>query len=592
MDQQENKIDDSVPQYTPAIGEAQFTARAVIGGCLTGSIVGCSNIYIGLKIGWSFGASIIAAVLSYAIFALIGRKLSVLETNIAQTAGAAAGGMAGGAGLLNVVPAMAISGNPLDWVTLVLWAMTVAVLGVFYAVPLRRQYIEVDKLRFPSGTATAATIVAMNSESGDAIAKARALIWAGSLAGAFSLAAYFVPELEHPPLGWLDKWLDIGVIAAASAWGFKLYIGPSLIGAGLLMGSRVVLSILLGAILSWGVLGPLVSSWGWATASISGYDGTAKGWILWPGVALMVSEALTTLAMSWRTILRALQLRSIGEEDSAKDHERIPNSWWIGGLVVASLVTIVISRVVFDIVWYETLIAIALSAVLSAVAARSLGETDINPMGPVGKVTQLVFGGISPGETVTNLMSAGITSGGASQAGELLQDLKTGYLLGASARKQFVAQLIGMFAGLVVVIPVYLIFTSAYELGSDEIPAASAYAWVAMADLLTKGFSALPPYAGTALIVATAVGIVLPLLRRVELIKAFVPSGLAMGIAFLVPPDQSMAMFFGLAAWIVWKRLSPGSAERYLFVVASGIIAGDGLFGIVKAGLTLAGVKP
>ena len=91
----------------------------------------------------------------------------------------------------------------------------------------------------------------------------------------------------------------------------------------------------------------------------------------------------------------------------------------------------------FGILWYETLVAIALSAVLAAVAARSLGETDINPMGGVGKVTQLVFGGISPGQMATNLMSAGITNGGAAQAGDMMQDLKTGYLLGASPRKQF-----------------------------------------------------------------------------------------------------------------------------------------------------------
>ena len=81
--------------------------------------------------------------------------------------------MAGAAGLLNVIPAMQLLGHEFAWPTLVLWALAVSFLGVFFAVPLRRQFIEVDKLRFPTGTATAATILAMNSESGDAVAKAR-----------------------------------------------------------------------------------------------------------------------------------------------------------------------------------------------------------------------------------------------------------------------------------------------------------------------------------------------------------------------------------------------------------------------------------
>src|SRR5262245_12849650 len=79
-------MDGSEPQYTPSPGEAQLSARAVIAGCITGSVVACTNIYIGLKIGWTFGASIIAAVLSFAMFAVLGRRLTVLETNIAQTA--------------------------------------------------------------------------------------------------------------------------------------------------------------------------------------------------------------------------------------------------------------------------------------------------------------------------------------------------------------------------------------------------------------------------------------------------------------------------------------------------------------------------
>lgn len=328
MKHEDQNSDGSAPQYTPKPGEAQLTARAIIAGCVTGSVVACTNVYIGLKIGWSFGGSIIAAVLSYALFVIIGKRLSVLETNIAQTAGAAAAGMAGAAGLLNVVPAMQLLGHQFDVLSLVLWALAVSFLGVFFAVPLRRQFIVIDKLRFPTGTATAATILSMNSESGDAVAKAKALLWATVVAGGFKLASFFVPQLEHPPV---EQWLGISALVVAATWGFKMYLGPSLLGAGFLMGPRVVLSLLFGAILSWGVLGPIAQSLGWAPGGVMVFRDGPRGWILWPGVALMVSEALTALALSWRTFVRALTFRAADRTESATDSEQIPNSCGLEG---------------------------------------------------------------------------------------------------------------------------------------------------------------------------------------------------------------------------------------------------------------------
>jgi OPT family oligopeptide transporter len=305
----------------------------------------------------------------------------------------------------------------------------------------------------------------------------------------------------------------------------------------------------------------------------------------------MVSEALMSLALSWKTFVRAFQFKAANANTSLRDRELIPNSWWIGGLAIGSLATVLIMQFVFQIVWYETLVAIAFSAVLAAVAARSLGETDINPTGGVGKVMQLVFGGISPNQIVTNLMAAGITNGGASQAGDMMQDLKTGYLLGASPRKQLVAQLIGIIAGVVPVIVVYRMFThDPSALGGKELPAPAAMAWKAVAELLVKGFSELPPHALEAVAISASVGIILPLLRKIDRIKAYVPSGLAIGIAFIIFPSHSLVMFYGLVVWLVWKQMSPLSAEKYTFAVASGLIAGEGLMGIVRAGLDMANV--
>lgn len=581
--------EESDVKYTPQPGERQLTIRALIAGCLVGSVVSCTNIYIGLKIGWTFGASIIAAVLSYSIFAMFNRHLSVLETNIAQTAGSAAGYMSSAAGLVSAIPALMMLGTTVPPGYLVLWALGVAFLGVFFAVPLRRQYVEVERLRFPTGTAAAETILAMYSEAGEAVMKARVLLCSALAAALFTLSYYFIPQLENPPL---DEWFSWSFLALAATWGFHVSISPSLLGAGLLIGPRVVWSLIAGAVLSWGILGPWVQQQGWASGDVMSYSDGPRGWLLWPGVALMVSEALMSLGLSWRTVIRAFtSATDLGDSHEANP-EAIPNSWWMGGLIAGSCLTMFMADFVFGIAWYLTLVAIPLSAVLAAVATRSTGETDINPVGGVGKVTQLIFGGLAPGQTTTNLMAAAITGAGASQASDMMQDLKTGHLLGASPRKQFIAQLVGICAGVVLVVPVYNHFTRAWELGGEKLPAPAAMAWKAMAELLAGGFDMLPPHATQALAIAAIVGAILPVLRRNETLKPYLPSGLAMGIAFIIPAYNSLVMFYGLIVWYIWRAINPTAVEKLSFAVAAGFIAGEGLMGIVNATLTILEIPP
>jgi uncharacterized oligopeptide transporter (OPT) family protein len=507
---------------------------------------------------------------------------------------------------------MQMLGYEFVWYELIGWGLGVAFLGVFFAVPLRRQVVEVDKLRFPTGTATCETVLAMHGQDGsgdeaeraaevfgddeakkggsfDALMKAKVLIWAGGGAALFTLIAYFIPQIEQPPL---HEWIAWSPLAVAATWQFKLYLGPALLGAGFLIGPRVASSLMIGAIVAWGLLGPLAQDNGWAPGKVMSYSDGARGWLLWPGVALMVTEALTALALSWKTFVRAFQMpKKLGDAGSAAsaaaDARQIPNSWWMGGLVLGTTLTCVLAYTLFEIPVYMTIIAVALSSILAIVAVRSVGETDINPIGGMGKVTQLVFGGIAPGMTNTNLMCAAITGAGASQAGDMMQDLKTGHMLGAAPRKQFFAQLIGICAGVVMVVPVYFVFDRAYDIGGEVMPAPAAHAWRAMAELLAKGFEALPPHSGMAVLLAALVGIALPLLRKIDRIKGWVPSGMAMGIAFIVQPYYSMVMFLGLLIWMLWKKINPGSVNKYDFVLASGLVAGEGLMGLANAGLTI-----
>jgi uncharacterized oligopeptide transporter (OPT) family protein len=603
-------IDDEF-LYSPKPGERQLTFRAVITGCMVGAIVGAMNISLGLKIGWSFGASILAAILGYAVWHILKpkREFGVLETNIAQTAGSATGAMASTAGLLAPIPALALLDEPivLSYWNLMLWALAVGFLGVFFAVPLRRQMVVVEKLRFPTGTATAETIVSIFAEGAEAIRKARVLLIFALLAGVYVLITYLYPGLSTP---------SAAVMSPAGAflalYGFKISISAALLGGGLLVGPRIGISLVLGAIVGWLVLG-----FGIVAPNIGTYEGAwmkgpittlgevadmsygVRGWILWPGVAIMVADALTSLALSWRSILNTFR-RSPDDARGAADSadQSIPNSWWLGGLAGGSVLAMVIAQIVFSIPWWMTLLSIAMSSLLAAIAVRCVGETDINPVGGMGKVTQLAFGGVTHAQGLkgidaisSNLMAAAVTGAGASQAADMMQDLKTGRMLGASPRKQMIAQCFGILAGIPIVCGVYKIFEATQDIGgaTSQYGAPAAHAWKAVAEVMSNGIGSMPPGTQTAAIFGLALGILFPLIRKFspKRVKSYIPSGLAFGIAFIVMPYDSMTMFIGSMLYLVWRMCSPKQCAALMFAVASGLLVGEGVVNVLTSGTEL-----
>ncbi len=637
----------------PASG-TQLTLRAVLTGCLLGGLVAGINLMLGLRIGWTLGGSIIAAILGYAVFYVIGqlgllrRPYSLLEANITQTAGSAAGSMTSAAGLVAAIPALHMMEpqNKLDYVELTLWAAGVAYLGVFFAVPLRRQMVVVEKLRFPTGTATAETLSTMFASGEEALAKARSLLFWMVLAFGVATLGYFLPELLDP-LHIFDRFspetlratglmLVAAPVSVLLAWTFSFSVNLVLGAAGILIGPRVGTSLLLGAVLAWGVVAPLVVAQGWAAGPWVDADGLwtsgwlmkfdgmpaslvaekgapesfvglpgARAWLLWPGVAIMVAEALAAVAVNWRSILGTFKMfsrSSDGPEEDVEDTapDQIPDLWWIGGLGISTVIATVAAWWFFGIPWYLTLVAVALSAVLATIAVRSTGETDINPVGGMGKITQIAFAGLAPGAATTNLMAAAITGAGASQAADMMQDLKTGHLLGASPRRQFLAQLVGIAAGIVVCVPAYMLVDTVWDIGGLEdperaLPAPAAFAWKGMAELLAEGVSGLPEGALYAVIAGFLLGMALPITRALlpegSPVKRFIPSGLAIGIAFIVEAKYSVIMFVGAMILVAWQKRAPEQANRLAFAVASGIIAGGALFDLLLgAPLMLLGV--
>jgi putative OPT family oligopeptide transporter len=163
----------------------QLTLRAIVTGMLLGAIMSISNLYVGLKTGWGLGVTITASIIAFAVFkaleALVPRyknaPFSILENNTMASAASAAGYMSS-AGLVSAIPALYLTtGRLLEWWEMMAWLAAVSVLGVFMAVPLKRQLINIDQLPFPSGIATAETLKSMHSSGAEAMLKARSLGW-------------------------------------------------------------------------------------------------------------------------------------------------------------------------------------------------------------------------------------------------------------------------------------------------------------------------------------------------------------------------------------------------------------------------------
>jgi OPT family oligopeptide transporter len=636
--------------------QKQLTARAIIMGMLLGMIMACSNVYIGLKAGWSMGVTITSAVLAFTIFQalsgtigpllvrmhklpLIGglfvwlwpeNHYSILENNCMQSTAGAAGSMTSG-GLVNAIPALMMlsaTSIPADFATrclwLIPWVMVICAMGVFLAVPAKRQMINIEQLRFPTGTAAATTLRALHESGGEAAKQARALTlsalvgagitWlrdAGDLtfmkvqeiAGAPAWApirSWFWPEktpwLRLPRIEtvWGTTWIKLGMYkdkalglnqVTMSFEGSLLFIA-----AGAIMGFRQAWSLMLGAFINYVLLAPHFLRAGVIEAPSFR---KISGWSLWIGVPMMVTSGLLLFFMNWKAVARAFSTLSsfLGRKTESNDPmERIevPGSWFITGWLLLGTAAIVLGNRLFHIHWWMGLIAVIATFFLVVVSARATGETDITPVGPLSKITQLTFGAIAPGNIPTNLMTANITAGATSAAGELLQDLKSGYLLGAKPRQQFIAQLFGVMAGAFIVVPVYFILIPSTDLlGTEKWPAPAALVWRGVAELLAKGVGALHPTARIGLLIGGTVGIILPLLEmRFPKQKHFIPSATGLGLAFTINGFNTISMFIGacLALWL--SKAKPVMHEKYTIPVSSGLIAGESLMGVVLALIT------
>lgn len=582
---------ESASYYPPLDRESpQLTLRAVLTGCLLGGVLSLSNIYAGLKIGWGFNMSITALLLAFGIFKIIGRKrpFHMLENNINQTTASAAASISS-AGLVAPIPAYTIlTGEKLGWGALVVWTAAVSMVGVVVAVGLRRQMILVDKLPFPGGVASAETIKQVYAHGREAMARVKLLLAGAAFGGATKLVAHFAKlHAWGPPVSIAAK---TGGASGATGFTFAnlgLALDPSvlMIGVGGIIGLRAGVSLLLGTIVSWGILAPIALDSGWASPGkldpTAQWFGAINKWMLWPGVGMMVAASLTSFVLSWRSIVNALRG---GTGEVTADPEDVPRKVFLTSIVVVLVLATVPQVAFFGVPLWLAAGAVVFTFLLAVVAGRVSGETGITPVGPMGKVTQLVFGVLSPGDVAGNLMAANVTGGAASQVGDLLHDLKTGALIGASPRQQAIGQSFGVLAGAVVGSAGYLVLVPDPKkmLLTPEWPAPAVAAWKAVAELFKVGFAAMPPKALEAMAIAVALGVVLATAEKLApaKVRAWVPSANSLGLAAVVPAYNSISMFLGAVIAAIVTKLQPGWSKRFLIVLAAGLIAGESLVGV------------
>jgi putative OPT family oligopeptide transporter len=578
----------------------QLTPRAVIFGMLIGGLMSISNLYVGLKTGWGMPVTITSCIIAYAVFSGLERivppwrkrHFTILENYTMSSAASAAGYMSS-AGLVAAVPSLYLATErQLTPVELGLWLGGISVLGVFMAIPLKRQLINIDRLPFPSGIATATTLRGLHATGAAAVAQARALVvaalvggglivWRDVLAKFERLKAYALPA-DFPLIPG-----EAGKLIGKYTFGIESSV--LLVAAGAIMGLRVAISLLVGAIVCFGIIGPILVAQGIVEPGFGA--GKISSWTLWPASSMMVASGLLSFGFRWRTIVRAVsglgRLAKGGGVQNENDplaRVEVPMSWFVIGTLASGAACVLLGHWLFDISLWMGVVAVLLTFLLSIVAARATGETDVTPNGAMGKITQLIYGVLAPSNITTNIMTASLTAGASCHSADLLTDLKTGHLLGGNPRKQMISQLFGVIAGTIICVPAYqiVVANNPKRLGTPDFPATAAQVWASVAKVLANGYQALPPGALWAIVIGAAIGIILTTVEEFSPphVRKWLPSTIGLGIGGINPAANSISMFAGaLLAWL-FARTAPKTAMTYTVLIASGLIAGESLVSV------------
>ncbi|HET6440516.1 MAG TPA: oligopeptide transporter, OPT family [Anaeromyxobacter sp.] len=436
----------------------EFTILPVVIGALLGILFGASSMYLVLKVGMTVSASIPVAVLSITLFRAFSkgfgiRRATILENNIVQTTGSAGEGIAFGAGV--TMPAMLILGYDLNYLHTALIAVLGGILGTFLMIPIRRAHIvkEAGKLTYPEGTACAEVLIA--GEKGGTTAKT---VFAGLGFGSLFALAYqgfgFFKDTAQKVFG---KWYDGGNIAAE--------VNPALLGVGYVIGTRTSLVMGAGGILASLVLMPAIKLFGsnatapiYPATKLIGEMTTDQIWhdyVLYIGAGAVAAGGIISLARAIPTIVggavRGLSgLRGGGKGGGLRTDRDLPLWFWGGGALIVVIALTLAPSLKLNIL--GAVLVVVFGFLFVTVSSRLTGEigSSSNPISGMTVatllLTSLIFlalGWVSAPYKIAALSIAGVVCIASSNGGTTSQDLKTGYLVGATPSRQQLAILIG-----------------------------------------------------------------------------------------------------------------------------------------------------
>jgi len=599
----------------------QLTLRSAISGMLIGGILSLTNLYVGMKTGWTLGVGITSVIVAFAMFKVmttvgLGEEFTLLENNCMQSIATAAGYMTSPL-IASLAAYMMITDRVVPWHVTVMWMIAISVLGVLFAFPLKRRFINDEQHQFPEGRAAGIVMDALHtSDAGEGLFKAKIL----AVCGVSSALLEFLKQgdiLRHLHMAFLQipEALEAGIyhlmhwtprISGTPLPQLTVSLEPDhvMMAAGGLMGIRTGVSLLIGAIVNYCILAPLVIKYGDIFGVVNDAGVLTFGfrrittWALWGGVAMMTTASIFAFLSKPQMIVSAFAGLLGGrktQEDCLK-HVELPMWVFVIGIPLIGGAVVALAHIFFGVAIWLGVIAIPLVFLFAIIAAHSTALTSITPTGALGKLTQLTFAGLSPSMT-TNIITASITGEVAGNSSNLLMDIKPGYMLGGKPRHQAIGHVLGILAGAAACVPVfYFAFLKGNPQGlvSEQYPMPAATIWKAVAEILTRGLSELPPTALWAAAIGGTIGILFEVFKLVS--KGRFPiSAVGMGLAFVIPFTTCFAMFFGsFFFWLaesLWKR--DDSTLKRVFVdnlepVCAGVIAGGALMGIAVAIYTVA----
>lgn len=571
----------------------EFTATSIILGIIIAVLFGGANAYLGLRVGMTVSASIPAAVISMGIIRVILKRDSVLENNMVQTIGSAGESVAAGA--IFTLPALFLWAN--EWKTAFPSLLEIAIiaaiggcLGVLFMVPLRKALIvkEHGTLPYPEGQACAEVLLA--GEEGGAKA---GLVFKG-----LGIAAVYKFIADGLKLFPSEVHYEIPAYPGAGAGADVL---PALLGVGYICGTKISSYLFAGGVLGWFVLMPMIVLFGSnivlfpsTTQTIGqiyaemGSMGIWSNYIKYIGAGAVAAGGFISLIKSLPLIVTTFKdaIKDFGktssDNDTARTDRDLPMSVILVGILAFALILWLIPIVPVNL--FSALMIVVFGFFFATVSSRMVGliGSSNNPVSGMTIATVLIASILLKltGQTGREGMVAAIAIGAviciiAAIAGDTSQDLKTGYIVGATPKRQQIGELIGVVASAVAIGAILYLLNAAWGYGSTQLPAAQA----TLMKMIVEGVMGgnLP---WNLIFVGVFIGIVVEILG--------IPV-LPFAVGLYLPIHLSVPMMIGGAIrWIIEKKKNMDEAKKKAVVedgvlFSSGLIAGEGLIGILLA---------